>query len=611
MARGGCRPSLVACALLGLLAWAPLRPAGAQPPELQPAPPAPPSAPEPAADSAPPAAPAPVPTSPASGPNPPALSSTEPAPEPAQPPASAPAPVGASVDYAPVPEPIVPPAEGADGESVAIRYLLERVVVRGNSRVNTSLIRSFVPLDTGHTFTVDDPEIEALRYRLLGSGWFDRVDLHLERGRERGWVVLVIAVEERSTLVFQELAFGVGWSVEGAGSKTTGEKADRAAEPYLGLALADTNFLGTGNTLGGSLLVSPDQQGVALSFTSPVVRASRWALRTRGMFVNGQEYFGGDGDDQVRVSSQCFGDEVTREELERCQIQAPAAVVDYWRANLSLGTAKDVGSFTRLSFDWRGDFVRVPPYGMPVAASEIRGRGNSPLNRQPIDFSIERYDSWVSMLSLGFEYDKRDSAILPSRGTLAGFSGDLASGLMLSDYEFVRMQANVNHWVSLPWGHVLRVGGFAGAVFGYAPFFYKFFVSDLTDLQPSRILGLNLDHRPAPNLIGALQCGDAFDNSCGTAISQMRQEELAARLDAEYTWPLARGRRKFLKNADAFVLLGIYGLADPNDLRVSVPGYQGAARLPIDLTFDLGVRLDTQMGVFQLGLAKILWLPVQ
>jgi outer membrane protein assembly factor BamA len=510
-----------------------------------------------------------------------------------------------------VPEPIVAPASTGEGGSITIRYLLERVAVRGNRRVKTRLIRSFVPLSTGHAFAVDDPEIEALRYRLLGTGWFDRVDLHLERGKERGWVVLVIAVEERSTLVFQELAFGIGWSVENAAGRTRGDTPERQAEPYLGLALADTNFLGTGNTLGGALLVSPDQQGVSISFTSPVVRASRWALRTRGMFVNGQEYFGGDGDDKVRVSSQCLPDELSRAELERCQIAPPVAVVDYWRANLRLGTAKDVGSFTRLSFDWSGDFVRVPPSGMPVAASEIRGRGDSPLNRQPIDFSIERYDSWVSMLSVGFTYDKRDSAILPSRGTLAGFEGDLASGLIASDYEFVRVQTNVNHYVPLPWGHVLRVGGFAGAVFGYAPFFYKFFVSDLTDLQPSRIMGLNLDHRPAPNLIGVLQCGEPFDSRCGTAISQMRQEELAARVDAEYTWPLARGRKKFLKNADAFFLFGIYGLADPNDLRVAVPGYHGFARLPIDLTADLGVRLDTEMGVFQLGLAKILWLPVQ
>jgi hypothetical protein len=173
----------------------------------------------------------------------------------------------------------------------------------------------------------------------------------------------------------------------------------------------------------------------------------------------------------------------------------------------------------------------------------------------------------------------------------------------------VRLQASFNHWFPLRWGHTVRAGAFAGAVFGYAPFFYKFFVSDLTDLQPSRILGLNLDHRPAPNLFG-LRCGP-FDSRCGTAIAQMRQEELAGRIDAEYVWPLVRGRRKFVKGADAYFLLGLYGLADANDLRVGMPGYEGLARLPIDLTLDAGVRLDTQVGVFQVGVAKLVWLPFQ
>jgi hypothetical protein len=70
-------------------------------------------------------------------------------------------------------------------------------------------------------------------------------------------------------------------------------------------------------------------------------------------------------------------------------------------------------------------------------------------------------------------------------------------------------------------------------------------------------------------------------------------------------------RRTFLKNGDFFVLAGLYGPADANDLRLSLPGYSGFSRAPIDLTFDAGVRLDTQMGVFQIGLAKLAWLPVR
>jgi hypothetical protein len=395
--------------------------------------------------------------------------------------------------------------------------------------------------------------------------------------------------------------------VEGVNPKDgPGSAPSRKSQPYLGLALADTNFLGTGKTLGGEVLVSPDQQGLALVYQDPVLRTSNWGFRTRATFVNGQEYFGGDKD-EVQVTVNCVPEDLPRD--RECLATPPAAVVDYWRAGLSLGTARDVGSFTRLTLDWRGDFVHAPSWGLPAAATELRGRGPSGAATRAIDFAIEPDSSFVSMLSVGFTYDKRDSAVLPSRGMLASFSGDLASPLIGSDYEFVRLQTSVHRWFSLSWGHTIRAGAFAGAVFGDAPFFHKFFVSDLTDLQPSRILGLNLDHRPAPNLFGLLSGCRTFDSRCGTAVAQMRQEELAARIDVEYVWPLVRGRRKFLKSADAFFLIGLYGLADPRDLYVAMPGYSGMARLPIDLTLDFGARLDTQVGVFQIGLAKFFWLP--
>jgi outer membrane protein insertion porin family len=504
-----------------------------------------------------------------------------------------------------MPEPL-PVATEADEESrpdstIELKYLLQRVRVVGNKNTRSELIKQFVPIETGTSLDVNDPEIEALRYRLLGTGWFDRVDLRLERGSSPGWVVLVIEVEERSTLVFQQLALGMGWSVEGLRGRTGDDAAPRRRpEPYLGLGIAETNLLGTGRTLAAELLAAPDQGGGALSFYIPSVRLTGWSLRLRGSLVKGQEYF---GDDAVRVSVGC-GLDTAPVDTRDCEESPDAAVVEYWRSGLSIGTSRDVGAFTRLSLEWHGDFVKVPRGGVPVAASERRGRTNDDLSRVPIDFSIEPGRSYVSMLTVGLLYDKRDSAILPTRGTSANFNGDLASGLIASDYSFMRVQASFQHWFPLSWGHTIRFGAFAGAVFGYAPFFYKFFVTDLTDLQPSRILGLNLDHRPAPNLLGGVS-----DKNGGTAIAQMRQEELAGRVDVEYSWPLVRGRRKFVKGADAFALVGFYGLSDPNDLRVSIPGYHGIAKLPIDLTFDAGVRLDTRIGVFQIGIAKLFWLP--
>jgi outer membrane protein assembly factor BamA len=498
-------------------------------------------------------------------------------------------------------------ASVVDDPGVPLQYQLDSVRIEGNRRTRSALILPFVPLRPGSSFDVGDPELDAFRYRLLGTGWFDRVDIRLERGPRPGWVVLVVFVEERETLMFQQLALGVGWSVDHATGTGSANVQQPLAEPYLGMAVADTNFLGTGKTVGTELLLARDQQGIALSYGDPVIRTARWGLSTRGTFVNGQEYFG--GDHEVLASTSCIRNDDSTQIVDQCE-KRWGAVVDYWRVGLNVGGARDIGAYTRLVVGWAGDFVQVPTWGLPQAASEVRGRTEDAQSRRPIDFAIHRGSSLVSLLRFGLVFDKRDSAILPTSGSLVSLQGSLSSRLFGGDYNFVRTEANLHHWFPTGWGHTVRLGAFFGTVFGDAPFFYKFFVSDLTDLLPSRILGLNLDHRPAPNLFGAM-AHPASREAHGTAIAQMRQEELAGRIDAEYVWPLARGRRKFLKNADAYGLIGVYALADPRDLKVAVPGYDGAARVPVDLTFDLGVRMDTQIGVFQIGLAKLLWLPVR
>jgi hypothetical protein len=103
---------------------------------------------------------------------------------------------------------------------------------------------------------------------------------------------------------------------------------------------------------------------------------------------------------------------------------------------------------------------------------------------------------------------------------------------------------------------------------------------------------MQLDRRPAPNLFGS-------------AIEPMRVEEVAARVDVQYELPLYRSR-KGLRALDLYVNGGLLLLADWRDLRVAVPGYEGAARVPLDLTFDVGLRMDTKVGTFQLGFSTLL-----
>ena len=92
----------------------------------------------------------------------------------------------------------------------------------------------------GAAVDASDPRVEAVRYRLLALGYFLDVRLSVTRGASRGGVVLVVEVEERGTIVINELF-----------------PSTSAATAFWGGAdVSETNFLGRGINLGGGFVAS-------------------------------------------------------------------------------------------------------------------------------------------------------------------------------------------------------------------------------------------------------------------------------------------------------------------------------------------------------------------
>ena len=63
-------------------------------------------------------------------------------------------------------------------------------------------------------------------------------------------------------------------------------------------------------------------------------------------------------------------------------------------------------------------------------------------------------------------------------------------------------------------------------------------------------------------------------------------------------------RHGFVYGGDAFAAIGVFGLASERDFRP--PDDFGWNNLPIDMTADLGLRLDTYVGVFTISIANAL-----
>lgn len=457
-------------------------------------------------------------------------------------------------------------------QDVRVQYVVESVVVRGNTRTRTAVIRRYVPYRRGDVLDPEDTALETLTWRLRGTGWFDDVSLNLEPGSRRGYVVLVIRVTERNTLAVGGLTFGIGEGI----SATRDTSIDVA--PYVGFTLTDSNFFGSGSALSASVLLSSRANGFRLDHDHPRLFKRDWSLRSSFFYHRARQYF---GNDPLIDAGECPPDDADCLE----EVAARNAVVFYQRGGVVVGTGHDLGASTRFTLDWQGEMVDLR--SRPDAASERFGT-----SVRPIDFAIEDGVSFVSLVRFGLVYDRRDDPVIPTRGLHVRFTGELSHPVLGSDYDFVRTQLSVRGWIPLPWRHTLRLSLFAGGVIGQAPFFHQFHIADLTDLVPGRMLEMQLDRRRAPNLFG-------------TAIEPMRVEEVAARVDVQYELPLYRSR-KGLRALDLYVNGGLLLLADWSDLRVAVPGYDGAARIPLDFTFDVGLRMDTKIGTFQLGFSTLL-----
>ena len=489
------------------------------------------------------------------------------------PPAPPPATIGTPIDPTPRPPPRADePPEGTTGVvrapgRVGLRYTLEGIEVRGNTSTLARVVLRYIPLRAGDTLDVDDKELELTRFRLLGTGFFRDVQLSLRRGTRRGFVVLVVNVVERNTIVVNDVWLGISSDVEPNGAK-------RPLTAYGGIDIAETNLGGTGITLGGAVALADRQIGLRTRFADPQFLGTSWTAEAVLLYNNARDFF---GNQDVLV-------DYTRSDLDVREVAQDYAVMHYRRFGGMLGAGHDLGVSTQLFFDYRLEKLDA---NLPLAASHHRG-----LDIEPIDFQIAGGVSVLSTVRATLIHDTRDEPVLPTRGEHLYLYADAALAPLGSDYSYVKLHARASHWVPLSWGHVLRLEGTFGAIFGNAPLFEKFYVGDFSDLLPDRVLDLNFDRRAAPNFLS-------------TDIKEVRYGQYAAKANVEYRIPFYRGTRS-VYGVDFFSSVGVYGVADGRDFTQPARGYTRFATVPIDLTFNLGLKIDTQAGKFTLGISNLL-----
>ncbi len=435
-------------------------------------------------------------------------------------------------------------AEPAAGEEAAgqapQRYQIEHIQLEGLERTRPSEVQRYIELSEGDR--LDDQRVLLSRLRLLQLGWFSRVETRVERGSERGRVVLVFTFQERNTLVISDLFLG-----------TTGP------QPFFGgLGLSQQNFLGAGLGLSGAFVWggapndspgAPARFSLRGAFFAPDLRVKGWPPLVFGftaIWLQGQEFACSDFD--------CSA--FTRD-------YAAAPRLRYSRAGGELSFGIRPGPFERLLAGYRWERVTGEDAG-PAGASAghpylLRGR------------------SAISALTGTYERDTRNDLFFPTAGSRLLGQITFASWVLDSDYEYSRYLLQLEGDYGLWSGHALKLTGVVGAVQGDAPFFDRFYPADWAYFSIGPALGR------------ALELNFSTDS---------RYDSLLAMVGVEYGIPLW-GRGSFFQRG--YLALGVRWLfSEPS----AGAGRTRASSIPFSA--EAALRLDTPVGMFNVSLGYAL-----
>lgn len=466
------------------------------------------------------------------------------------------------------------PAERAQPSSVSgaeaeaqehLRYTLERIEVRGNTRTRARVILRYLKFKPGDVIDVDDPELTLTRYRVLGTGFFRDVQFALRKGSRRGQVVLVVDVVERNTVVLNDFGMGLSSDADNNGNSRL--------NAYGGVDVAETNVAGSGITLGLAAAVAQEQTAIRVRFLEPSFLGTSWMVGGTILLNKARDFFGTTSD----VNWIAYNGESKN--------HSSNAVVDYSRFGGNLAFGRDLSTSTQLWLSYRLETIEAK---VPIRASEDRGQGVV-----PISFDIRRDRSVLSSVRATFQLDTRDHPFLPTRGWYATTGAELAMLPFGSDYGYQRFDVAASYWWQVRGlSHVLRLQMFAGAETGEVPFFEQYYIGDFTDFRAPRMFGLNFERRPPPAIFG-------------TIIKDQRYGQYAAKLGLEYRIPLFRGSRS-IYGIDLFMGAGLWGLINRRDLEKVPTQYSGLSRFPIDFTGNIGFRMDTSAGGITFAFSNIL-----
>src|SRR5213075_886190 len=86
--------------------------------------------------------------------------------------------------------------------------VIEGINITGNTSTQDEIIRRALPISPGDVMRASDKRLRVARFKVLALGFFRDVTLAMNKGSQRGSVILEVRVIERGTVVLNRLWFG-------------------------------------------------------------------------------------------------------------------------------------------------------------------------------------------------------------------------------------------------------------------------------------------------------------------------------------------------------------------------------------------------------------------
>jgi outer membrane protein insertion porin family len=493
----------------------------------------------------------------------------DPAPTPVPAPSTEPEPLmgpddGPSNAEPPAPPPAASPVPGApalphEDNDFGPVVQIEGIDITGNTETRAEVIRRAIRLNVGDVLHSTDRRLRDAKYKVLALGFFRDVTMAVRKGSQRGQVVVEVRVVERGTVALNRLWFG-------STSLTPG---------WAGLDLGERNLFGTGIAIGGGFVYahqstdvpgSRDQWAGELRVAQPSVFGTPWGVSAAATYVHGSEPFrvSGAPDDNNPASQQAF---------------------PYNRMGLRLGATYAVSALTTLSIGARIERIEDR---LPEAPARTFTDGHV----ATINLHLLPGDSRVATASFAFDRDTRPDPILPHAGSHLLLSAELGGAALGGDYNFATLFGRYEHYWPLSARHAIALKLAGGAVIGDADRFDRIHIADVDRMLTPRALGLVLSTAAPLSFLGTKADKPVYGDLGGSAT-------------VEYAINVYREKdARRLYGADVFFGAGLWGLAEQDDLRARDTGVVGS--IPVDLYFDAGLRLDTDIGTFELTIGNLL-----